>query len=118
MISFEFPYPPSVNHYWGQCGKRKYITKRGIDFRSSISGLVADKAQETITHEIEAFVTLYPPDKRRRDLDNPMKALLDAMQEAGVYDDDCQIKKLTIEMRNPIKGGKCCVVIVKGETNG
>lgn len=115
MIAFEFPYPPSVNHYWGQRGNRRYVTKRGMDFRASVAGKVSEIAQDTITHEIHAFVCLYPPDKRRRDLDNPMKALLDAMQEAGVYEDDCLIKKLTIEMREPIKGGKCCVVILKGE---
>jgi crossover junction endodeoxyribonuclease RusA len=40
---------------------------------------------------------LRPPDRRRRDIDNTAKAILDALAGAGVYDDDCQIDRLVIE---------------------
>ena len=113
MIAFEFPYPPSVNHYWGQHGNRRYVTKRGMEFRSSVSEMVAELGLDTMSCDLEMFVVLYPPDKRRRDVDNPMKALLDSMEHAGVYEDDSQIQKLTIEKRQPVKGGKCCVVIIE-----
>mgnify|MGYP003637015063 FL=1 len=36
------------------------------------------------------------PDKRRRDLDNLLKPLLDVMDECGVYEDDSQISDLRI----------------------
>lgn len=41
-------------------------------------------------------VILYPPDARRRDLDNYMKCLLDALTHAGVWEDDSQIDQLCI----------------------
>jgi len=113
VISFEFPYPPSVNTYYRANGHRRFITKRGMDFRADVSGAVAKTHHEAIAQEMEVFVALYPPDKRRRDVDNPIKALLDAMEHAGVYEDDTLIKKLTIERCGIVKGGKCCVVIVK-----
>ena len=112
MISFEFPYPPSVNTYYRANGHRRFITKKGMEFRAKVADMVSESNLPTLAQELEVFVTLYPPDKRRRDLDNPMKALLDAMEHAGVYEDDSQIVKLTIEKRPPVKGGKCCVVIV------
>lgn len=114
MIAFEFPYPPSVNTYYRANGPRRFITKRGINFRATVGEVVSGLNQDTLSHEIEVVVCLYPPDKRRRDVDNPMKALLDAMEHAGVYEDDSQIRKLTIERRAVVKGGKCCVVILKG----
>jgi crossover junction endodeoxyribonuclease RusA len=43
-------------------------------------------------------VLAYPPDHRRRDLDNLAKAILDALQHAGVYGNDCQVKLLTLAM--------------------
>jgi len=58
MIAFEFPYPPSVNHYWGQRGNMRYVTKQGREFRENVAGKVSEIAQETITHEIHAFVCL------------------------------------------------------------
>jgi crossover junction endodeoxyribonuclease RusA len=36
------------------------------------------------------------PDRRRRDLDNLLKAVQDALAHAGVYDDDSQIVDLRI----------------------
>jgi crossover junction endodeoxyribonuclease RusA len=51
-----------------------------------------------------------PPDRRRRDLDNTQKALLDSLQHAGVYRDDSQINDLRITRYAPAKGG---IVIVQ-----
>jgi len=57
------------------------------------------------------FIKIYPPDKRRRDIDNVLKALLDSLEHAGVYENDSQIFRLQIEKKEPIKGGKCFVKI-------
>ncbi len=40
-------------------------------------------------------VEVFPPDNRRRDVDNVIKALLDALQHGGAYLDDSQIVRLT-----------------------
>ena len=56
--------------------------------------------------EIEAF----PPDKRRRDLDNIFKVLLDSLQHAEVYVDDSQIDYLCVQ-RMPERLGKVLVHI-------
>ncbi|MBU0741506.1 RusA family crossover junction endodeoxyribonuclease, partial [bacterium] len=49
------------------------------------------------------------PDRQRRDIDNVQKALLDALQHGGLYTDDSQIKKLNIEMRGAVRGGRTLV---------
>ena len=44
----------------------------------------------------------YPPDARRRDLDNLLKCTLDSLVHAGLLEDDSQIKHIDIRMRDPV----------------
>jgi Holliday junction resolvase RusA-like endonuclease len=41
-------------------------------------------------------MTQHPPDKRRRDIDNPVKATLDALVHWGVLHDDSCIVELLV----------------------
>lgn len=45
---------------------------------------------------LKVDIIAYPPDKRRRDLDNLLKAPQDSLQHAGVFHDDSQIADLRI----------------------
>ena len=56
-------------------------------------------------------VLVHPPDRRRRDMDNVQKALLDAMQHGGANADDSQIVRLSIERGEPVDGGRTTVRI-------
>jgi len=57
---------------------------------------------------IRMCVEVYPPDKRRRDLDNLMKATADSLQHAQVYPDDSQIDDLRI-IRMPTYAGQLLI---------
>jgi crossover junction endodeoxyribonuclease RusA len=50
-------------------------------------------------------LTAFPPDKRRRDLDNLPKVVLDSLTKAGVWKDDSQIQRLTIQWGGMCPGG-------------
>ena len=63
------------------------------------------------------FISLFPPDRRKRDLDNVLKALLDALQHAGCYDDDSQLDDIRIVRCEVRKGGSCVVVITPIESS-
>ena len=56
-------------------------------------------------------MVLRPRDKRKIDLDNRLKAVLDALQDAQVYDDDWQIDFLQIQRGEPIRHGAIMVTI-------
>jgi len=62
-------------------------------------------------NELDVDIELYPPDRRRRDIDNTLKALLDSLQHGGAYFNDSQVKRLTITMREPVDGGSAVVKI-------
>jgi crossover junction endodeoxyribonuclease RusA len=56
-------------------------------------------------------MVLFPRDKRKIDIDNRIKCVLDALQDAGVFDDDFQVDELSIVRGKTIKGGAIRVLI-------
>jgi len=108
-LVIELPWPPSVNNYWRRCGARYFISPKGVAFRE----LVCLKTfNETFNKNVRLSVDIYayPPDKRRRDLDNILKSLFDSLQHAGLYEDDSQIDDIHI-VRMPSLEGKVIVEI-------
>ncbi|EHZ4690535.1 RusA family crossover junction endodeoxyribonuclease, partial [Escherichia coli] len=57
-----------------------------------------------------------PPDKRRRDLDNILKAPLDALTHAGLLIDDEQFDEINIVRGHLVLGGRLGVKIYKIES--
>ena len=68
------------------------------------------------TLRLELFV--YPPDKKRRDLDNILKAILDALQHAGIYADDFYIQQLYVERKEVRKFGEIEFILKSIPVNG
>lgn len=108
-LTFQFPYPPSVNAYWLQSGKRRYISKRGVEFKKAVHAIL-DGVQGFGNAPVEVSIILYPRDKRLLDIDNCCKAIMDSMN-GKLFDDDQQVWKLTVERGEKIKGGGCSVSI-------
>lgn len=72
----------------------------------------AARADEGLTERLSVSIQLWPPDKRRRDIDNVLKALLDALEAANVFADDGQIDNLSISRKGTRKGGGCVVSVL------
>lgn len=106
MTEIVLPFPPSTNTYWRSVpGKGVLISAGGRQYRSAVHALAVSQGwhkfgDKRLSVSIEAWM----PDKRRRDLDNLLKATLDALTHAGVWHDDSQIDALTI-IRAPLVGG-------------
>lgn len=99
MIAMELPYPPSVNSYWVHRQRGTFISDKGVAYRKAVKvALWQAKVYQPMTGTIHMVLKLYPPDKRRRDIDNTLKAILDSLQHGGLMRDDCQVKKLEVEM--------------------
>lgn len=102
MTIFELPYAPSVNHYYRHVGARVLISRDGRKYREQVSNLITAEKIATMTGDIELHVQLYPPDRRRRDIDNVLKVLLDTLTIAKLYEDDSQVKRLAVEKLEPL----------------
>lgn len=111
MIAIQLPYPPSVNHYWRRVGARTLISREGRRYRSHVASILALRRIRPIPGSLDVRITVYPPDRRRRDLDNTMKALLDALEYGDAYGDDFQIDHLDIWRGEVVPDGRVDVHI-------
>ena len=111
MFEAELPYPPSINHYWRRVGGRTLISREGRRFRERVVAILVGRRAPPLVGSLAVEVEVYPPDNRRRDIDNVQKALLDALQHGGAYVDDNQIVRLAISKCPPVTGGKTIVRI-------
>lgn len=107
MIRVDLPWPPSVNRYWRSVNGRVLIAAAGRRYRADVE-LVMRLAGRIGIGDSPVIVSIqaFYPDARRRDIDNILKAPLDALTHAGMWDDDSQVEELSIrkagmDRRNP-----------------
>lgn len=111
MISLTLPFPPSANAYIRHAGHRHYFSKQAAKFRADVAEIMAAERIKPLTGRLSVSVRLFAPTKRRYDIDNRIKALLDAM-EGCCYADDEAIDSIDV-VRGPVqKGGAVKVVIL------
>jgi len=113
QIKIEIPFPPSVNHYYRRVGTKTMISRSGRQYREDVSKVVwlSKSIPTPQSGKLAVALVAHPPDIRRRDLDNLLKASLDSLTHAGVWVDDSQIKALSIEWGNVVAGGRLDVVV-------
>ncbi|CAM3032208.1 RusA family crossover junction endodeoxyribonuclease [Dichelobacter nodosus] len=114
------PMPPSVNHYYRRRGSHVYLSDEARVFRRDVIlktiGKIPNKNKRWFGKEqrLAMTVTLYPTNRRSFDIDNRLKALLDVLQEIGVYHNDNQIDDLRVVRGAVVKRELgFCVVEVK-----
>lgn len=105
MIDLTLPWPPSVNTYWRTFNGRMIISAKGREYREEVcSQIMLHKKACHYAGKLRVVIEAWRPDKRRRDLDNLLKATLDGLAHAGVYEDDSQIVDLRIYWAPDIGG--------------
>jgi len=112
MFEIILPFPPSVNTYWGFQGSRRFLTNKAKDFKTIVLSRFIQSGHLGLGKaRLSVSMTLHAPDKRVRDIDNVVKSTLDALCQAGVFEDDGQVDILLVKRGLPIKGGECVVTI-------
>ena len=115
------PWPPTVNTYWRHrvTGKLAtvYVSADGQAYRKAVNLCLMEHGVKTyeLEGDLRVEIEVFQPDKRKRDIDNLLKSLLDSLTHAKVWKDDNQISDLRI-YRNPIIAGMVKVRVY--EING
>ena len=111
MIKIILALPPSVNNLWrttatgGMYRSKKYTAWR----KTAILNAMLQSGRKRIDGPYKLTLEAVRPDKRKRDLDNLLKAASDCLVEAGIIDDSqCEhIEARWVQSENP------CTLIVQ-----
>lgn len=97
VLAIELPFPPSVNRIWRTVAGRTLLSAEGRTYRRRVAvEFMRPSVIRFGATPVTVSIAAWMPDRRRRDLDNLLKAALDALTHAGCWDDDSQIEDLSI----------------------
>lgn len=103
-LNFQLPWPPSLNHLFpnGKNGKR-FLSKQARSFRKSVGDnvLIQRVPRHQISGRLSIEMHLHAPDARVYDIDNRVKATLDALEKNGVIATDSAIDSLHVYRSAP-----------------
>jgi crossover junction endodeoxyribonuclease RusA len=113
MIALSLPYPPSVNSIYNHYKGHWLLSKEGRAYHTRVF-MLCRKALgviDPIKGRIRLSITAYPPDRRKRDMDNLLKSALDSLTKARLWQDDSQVDDLRIIRADQCKDGRIDVAI-------
>lgn len=108
-VEITLPWPPSANQMYRHVGKKVLISERGRKYRLQVAEELAKLGSPRLEGALALSVLAFPPDNRRRDLDNTLKNLQDSLAKAGLFEDDSQIARLEVVRQEPTPGGRLIV---------
>lgn len=117
MTRITLPWPPSANTYYRRVGAKTLISAKGRAYCKDVTALCQAAGLQRMEGRLDVVIAACPPDRRRRDLDNMLKGLLDALTHGGAWEDDSQIDQLTIT-RGPITALGCVEVRISEIAQG
>lgn len=109
-LRFDMDYPPTINHYYVRTPTGMAIGKPGLIYRE-VALLMLSKHKHFFDKDqrLAIAINVFPPDQRKRDLDNILKCTLDSIQFAQVFDDDNQIDSISVIRMQPVDDGKLSI---------
>ena len=98
LVTIKLPYPPSLNKYYRVWQGKMTIGTEGRQYRETVKEILGPAFQDipAYTANLRVWIEVMFPDRRKRDLDNLNKALLDSITKSQVWQDDSLLKDLRL----------------------
>ena len=91
------PSPPSTNRLYRNVPRKGRVKTGYYNAWLMEAGLLLNQQRKESFGKMNVHVALTVPNDRRRDIDNYAKATLDLLTAHGIWLDDSQVQRLTIE---------------------
>ncbi len=110
-IIVKLPWPPPLNRLYRCFRGSVRLSKVAREYIAECRDLYATGgAVFAAEADLLADIELHPPDRRKRDIDGPLKIVLDVLQHVGIIEDDAAIRELRVTM-HPSRGKPGSVVV-------
>jgi crossover junction endodeoxyribonuclease RusA len=115
MVTVDLPYPPSTNGlYFNKASGGRAKTVRYDLWRKEAAWRISiERRAKKVTGPYGLTVLVGRPDNRRRDIDNLIKPISDALKHGGAIEDDSECQKLEAEWMPGIVGVRVTVMPTK-----
>lgn len=120
-LHLTLPWAPSVNNYWkpfmrpGMSWPMLRLTPGARYYRGAaivaLRKITGATKYEAWKQPVRIDIELRPPDRRKRDIDNNLKPILDSLTFAGVWDDDSRVDEMTVSRGRVIDGGSVSIIV-------
>jgi len=104
FLTLPYPINCTVNHLYIRTKKNVFVNKTAKNYKEIVYYLCL-KEKKFEEKKVIVEIDLHPPDKRKRDLDNILKIVLDALEFAKIINNDCQITKLCVTKKEVVTNG-------------
>jgi crossover junction endodeoxyribonuclease RusA len=111
MTSISLPLPPSVNRLWRTGRGRVYRSPRYDAWCKAAGWELNIQRPARIAGPVTVTIAAGRPDRRRRDVDNLGKALLDLLTVHRVIEDDSRVVSLSSRWDAAIAPGRIVVTV-------
>lgn len=126
LLMARLPYPPSSNRVARSARGGHYTPATVRAFRASVAATIhpgwGARWQPVLQGDLGAMLTLHPPltkrgkvSQRRIDLDNAIKATLDALQHCGTIANDKQFTAILLLIGDGLQHGGIDVTIYRAD---
>ncbi len=98
------PWPPTGNHAVKHGNGGHYLTPEAQAYRAAVAAIC--EKHEPVRGRYRMTVHMAPPDGRRRDIDNALKSLFDAIVHGGYVEDDAMnyMRELVVSVGDERRG--------------
>lgn len=110
-IVISLPFAPSMNRLW-RISRHGGMHKSKVyqEWLAECGALIYQGQVVPILGSYRLLIEAVRPDKRRRDIDNLIKAVSDVLQDTGLVENDCLCEEVTAKW---VKSGPAMLVTVE-----
>jgi len=103
-MKISIPYPPALNRLYrvNKFGSL-YLSREGKQYKDAVKEMLKDLSPFGDTANLSLRIKMFPPDRRKRDIDGILKISLDALESSGLIPNDSQIHHLEVIKRGAEK---------------